>query len=144
MDSSTLVVLVHRRLHLVATTVSVFLTIIFLVIGLALIFQPHRWSNTPAYANLLDLMTASTWGVLHLIVGVCMGLSVWVRSRGLSITAHMLGVVILSGWWLGFVIRYATDKGTTVVNVCSWAAYLFLMVLSLVCIDWMNPREFKK
>ena len=114
--------------------------IAYVAIGCGLTLQPGRFSNTPSYANLIAFVTAPGWGCAYL--GVAALLIAWCLAR----RAHWLGVLahtaaaILTMWWLAaFVIRYATDSGTTIVNVVSWGVFLSLVYKSSQGIDDYEP-----
>lgn len=110
--------------------------IAFLAFGATLIGQPSRWENTPAYANLLDLLPTQVWGALYLASSFSLFATILRRgNRVLSVAAHTLAIALTGGWLLGFVIRYLTDDGTTIVNVVNWAVYLTLLIRSLRLLD---------
>jgi hypothetical protein len=112
------------------------LSVILLVFGVALIFQSHRWAKTPAYANLLTVFSAPMWGLLYLAAAVLMAAGLFLRKiRWVGLSAHALTFVLLLGWEFGFLIRYATDSATTIVNVVSWATYIGLVMWSTKCLD---------
>lgn len=108
----------------------------FLVIGLSLLLQGSRYSRTPSYAILLDLLPAQVWGVVYLVVAVLFTVYLAVYpSRWLAIVAHTVGITLISWWLIAFIVRYFTDGATTPVNVVSWAVYLFILVRSGWMID---------
>lgn len=110
---------------------TVILPVILGLFGLSLIFQSVRWTRTPSYGNLLHILSADVWGVIHLLVAALFVVSILLRpQRMVSVIAHTLGFVLLAGWELAFVVRYLTDGATTIVNVVSWGTYLFLLILS--------------
>ena len=111
------------------------------VFGLALVFQASRWSKTPAYGNLLHIMSAHMWGFIYLAIAVLMGsgLILWNSNRTVNVIAHTLAFILFAVWEMAFIVRYFTDSATTVVNVVSWAAYLFLVYGSAMTID-RRPR----
>jgi hypothetical protein len=110
--------------------------------GLTLILQAGRYFNTPSYANLLAVAPAWGWGVAYLAVAVLMMLVV-VRHRikVLSIVAHTLSLALILFWLFAFCVRYATDDGTTIVNIISWATYARLLFRSAVLIGDDVARE---
>lgn len=113
---------------------------IFLAIGLTLWFQPERYDNTPSYANLLEIFPQHVWGAIYVAVAVLKAITAWRHpTRVLIVAAHTLGVALVVVWLAAFVIRYFTDDGTTIVNVCSWAAYLFLVIRSAARLDSGRP-----
>lgn len=102
---------------------------VFLAIGLTLVLQPHRYDNTPSYANLLNVANQNVWGALYLLASVMKFVSVLKSHwRGFIIVAHTVSITLLSIWLVAFIVRYATDTGTTIVNVCSWSVFLYLVV----------------
>jgi hypothetical protein len=109
---------------------------VFTVIGLSLILQGGRYSRTPSYAILLDLLPAWVWGIAYLVVSVLFAVYLMVYpTRWLAIFAHTAGMILISWWWIGFVVRYFTDAATTPVNVVSWGLFLFLIIRSGWMID---------
>lgn len=110
--------------------------VIFILLGTMLVLQSGRWARTPAYGNLLRILSADTWGYLYLGVGIFLAAGlVWQARRIISVMAHTVAFVLLSAWEAGFIVRYFTDSATTIVNVVSWGAYLFLLVVSAQRID---------
>lgn len=113
-----------------------FMMIVFAAVGATLLLQPGRYSNTPSYANLLAIMPAGTWGALYLGAAVLKLASVLRYStRALVVVTHTVSVTLLAVWFVAFVVRYVTDDGTTIVNVTSWGAYLYLSVRSAFMTD---------
>jgi hypothetical protein len=119
-----------------ARTNMAFMCAVFLAIGLTLWFQPERYANTPSYANLLDILPQHAWATMYVVVAVVKAAAMWqYMSRVLTVMAYTLGVALVVVWLAAFVVRYLTDDGTTIVNVCSWATYLFLIVRSAIRLD---------
>lgn len=115
---------------------TIVLAIILTVFGFTLIFQSSRWSRTPSYGNLLRIFSADTWGFIYLAVGILLFLSVaFYTVRMLGVMSHTFAFVLLLGWEVAFIIRYATDQSTTIVNVMSWLNFLFVLLLSSRYID---------
>jgi hypothetical protein len=83
----------------------------------------------------LQAAPAWVWGTLYLAAAVLM-LSVVIRHRVkvLSIVAHGVALALTLWWLLAFVFRYATDDGTTIVNVMSWSTYAYLLARSALLI----------
>lgn len=109
----------------------------YVAIGVGLTLQPSRFANTPSYANLIAFTPSEAWGCGYLAVAAL--LVAWRLSQRptqwLGILAHT-AAAILTMWWLAaFVIRYATDDGTTIVNVVSWSVFLSLVARSAQGID---------
>lgn len=112
------------------------ITAVLAIFGTMLVVQSDRWYKTPAYGNLLHIMTADTWGYVYLGIAtlMCFGLIFW-GSRRVNVATHTLAFVVLAAWEVGFIIRYLTDQSTTIVNVVSWGTYIFLVVSSALAID---------
>lgn len=109
---------------------------VYIVFGADLWLQPSRWDHTPAYGNLLDIFNQRTWGTVYLIIATVMVLSMWRRhERVLAVLAHTLAIMLAAAWWVAFIVRWATDAGTTIVNVANWAVLLFLLIYSAVRLD---------
>lgn len=113
----------------------------FLALGITLFVQPERYDRTPSYANLLDIAPQATWGAIYLAVAAVLLASVMLRrNRPLAVLAHTLSFCLVATWLLAFIIRYATDDATTIVNVVSWAVLLYLVVQSMLQLDeWVAP-----
>jgi hypothetical protein len=110
---------------------TVFITAVLFAFGLALVFQASRWARTPAYGNLLNILLAPTWGYVYLAVAALMVLAMVFWTYGqLSVAAHTAAFALLLVWEAAFFIRYRTDSATTVANVLSWLAYLYILLLS--------------
>lgn len=109
---------------------------VFVIYGLSLIFQPHRWASTPAYHVLLQIFGAPVWGGLFLGSGVAMGLAVWQFGRRWAVVASLMAAFTLTtGWMLAFVVRYLTSPDTTPQTWVSWAVFDFLLLKVLVSLD---------
>lgn len=109
---------------------------IFLIFGVALILQPERWGNTPSYANLLAILDAPYWGIIHLIVGAFLMATFKLRHvKWLFIASHTVAIALLGSWLIAFIVRYLTDEGTTIVNVVSWTVFLSLLIQSSVSLE---------
>lgn len=120
------------------------LVLICLTIGFTLIFQPHRYDNTPSYANLLEIMPQLYWGLIYILVALLYTAGIiQPHSRPLLVLVHTAGSILFVSWLLAFVVRWLTDNGTTVVNVVSWGVFLSLVVRSAVLVrgDVRSPRE---
>jgi hypothetical protein len=111
------------------------LVAITLLFAAGLIFQPLRWAATPAYGNLLVILSAPAWGLAYLAVSAALALVVITRSRTLAVVAHVLAFVLMLTWEAAFIVRWATDPKTTIANVAAWGAYLGLVVFSARHID---------
>jgi hypothetical protein len=109
---------------------------VFTAIGVTLLLQPARFANTPSYANLLAVLPAWAWGAIYLVTAV---LNVWsildYKARVLVVVTHTVGISLGAAWWAAFIVRYATDNGTTIVNPVSWTVFLYLMIRSAMMLD---------
>ncbi len=111
----------------------------FTVFGLSLLLQPHRWGATPAYAVLLQIFRAQTWGALFLASGVSMGLACWqFQRRWLVIAALTLAFMLTNMWTLAFVVRYLTNADTTPVTWVSWGVFDYLLARVALAIDFVS------
>lgn len=105
-------------------------------IGITLITQPGRYANTPSYANLLDVMPAQAWGAIYCsVAAIKLAAITRYHARALTVLAHTIGITLVAVWLVAFIVRYATDDGTTIVNVVSWGTYLYLNVRSVMMLD---------
>jgi hypothetical protein len=109
----------------------------FLIFGLSLAFQAHRWESTPAYHVLLQIFSAQVWGVMFVLSGTAMGLAAWKfeRWRWLVIAALTVAFTLTTGWMLAFVARYASSPNTTPETWVSWAVFDFLLVKVAISLD---------
>lgn len=116
------------------------MAVVFFAIGITLWFQPSRYDNTPSYANLLDIARQHTWSVVYLAAAALKVASIVMPARRvLVIATHTVSITLVATWLAAFIIRWVTDPGTTVVNVCSWSAYLYLVLRSALKIDAPAP-----
>lgn len=102
---------------------TVMITAFFFCLSAGLIFQPLRWSATPAYGNLLDIMPAFSWGIVTLVIGVILLIALIVTyplARAVSIIGHTFAFIFILGWSLAFIVRWATDSHTTIMNVATF------------------------
>jgi len=112
------------------------LTLANISLGLGMLFESSRWSSTPAYGILLQILSAHAWGTMYLAVAAVMACSIWWhRSWPLAFTAHVAGMALHFGWWIAFVVRWATDEKTTNVNMTSWGVYLVIGVWSFLLLN---------
>jgi hypothetical protein len=117
------------------------LVAIFAAFALGLTFQQPRWYSTPAYGNLLTIMTAAHWGIVYGCLSVLLFCAVLLpRYRWLSLGAHTLVFILLASWEAGFFVRWVTDPKTTVANVLAWLAYLALCARSASLIDMVAEQ----
>jgi hypothetical protein len=107
----------------------------YLGFSLGMLFQPSRFSNTPAYGNLTQVLDIRIWGACYLVAAVLFGIyASLLTPRTFGIVVHMFGLTITAVWWLAFVIRWLTDDGTTVVNVVSWMVFLLVIIRSMTLV----------
>jgi len=108
----------------------------YLVIGGALLLQPTRFESTPAYANLIDIANQKVWGAAYVLCAVLLAVYVlMVSNRFYGILAHTVTIIVTVIWLFAFIVRWWTDAGTTVVNIVSWAVFLFLAIRSGTLVD---------
>ena len=108
----------------------------FVIFGLSLTFQAHRWGSTPAYHVLLLIFPAQTWGALFLLSGAGMGLAVWQFERRWTVIASLtVAFTLTTGWALAFVVRYLTSPNTTPETWVSWAVFDFLLLRVAASMD---------
>jgi CHASE2 domain-containing sensor protein len=101
-------------------------------------FQPYRFTATPAYAYLLDLLPQQAWALLYAAVAILLIAATMYRDKGvLNLVVHTASITLLLVWWAVFVVRWLTDSHTTDVNLLSWGAYLYLAVRSA----WLTSRH---
>lgn len=115
---------------------AVMIAIAYFVIGLALLIQPYRWYNTPSYANLLQLASTQVWGTVYLVTSLLLVAAVrWRYTTWVMILSHTVAISLSGAWLIAFVVRFATDDGTTIVNVVSWSVFLYRLIQSAVILD---------
>lgn len=114
----------------------------FALTGLGLIIQSDRYSNTPAYANLIEVLPAQVWGGFHLAVAAALLAAITHLQARWATTAAITAAFALTGaWWVAFIIRWATDTGTTPVNPTNWVLMLFLLIRVATGIDSVYDRK---
>jgi uncharacterized membrane protein YjfL (UPF0719 family) len=123
------------------------IVIAFFAFGVTMLLQPYRYQHTPSYANLIQLANLNWWGSAYLIAALLLAAylvkyrqvtpdnEVTLQDMWLPIVAHTFAGLLSSVWLLAFVIRYATDSGTTIVNVVSWSVFTMLITVSALRID---------
>jgi hypothetical protein len=96
--------------------------------GLGMLIQPARFSATPAYGNLTQILDIRIWAAVHLVAAILFAAYVsLITGRLFGIVVHIYGLAVALAWWLAFVIRWLTDESTTVVNIVSWGMLLLIM-----------------
>lgn len=121
----------------------VVMALAYAAIGTTLIVQPSRYDNTPSYEWLLALVSQQIWGSVYLVVAAGLALNLWrplPHIRTIAVLTHTAAIALTAAWLAAFVIRWATDSGTTIVNVASWSVYLALLARSAGMIDRLGPR----
>jgi hypothetical protein len=111
----------------------------FVIFGLSLVFQSHRWESTPAYHVLLLIFAAPVWGVFFLASGLGMAAASWQFRRWIVIVALTAAFTLTTGWMLSFIVRYLTSPDTTPETWVSWAIFGFLLLKVAASLD--RPRE---
>lgn len=120
----------ESRSHMVVKSV------VFAGLAFALGLQPGRFSNTPAYANLLAIFPAYIWAIVYGIADLLVIASIVRPQWRLLVTVtHTVSITLLAVWWSAFVIHWLTDSKTTVVNVLSWGVFLYLSTRSAWLVD---------
>lgn len=109
----------------------VILAAVLYAFGLTMLWQSSRYYNTPSYANLLQLLRPEWWGFIHVLAASLMVLCmIWHDNLKLIFISHGFTSLLIAFWWVAFWVRYTTDNGTTIVNVCSWGVFLYLVIRS--------------
>ncbi len=107
------------------------------IYALSLLFQPLRWSRTPAYHNLLALMPATAWGLCFAGVSAALFAAVAAYSmRWLSVAALTGAGIITLAWTFAFVVRWATNDSTTPETWVSWAVNAYVLGRAAVLLDY--------
>jgi hypothetical protein len=108
----------------------------YAVYALSLLFQPARWSKTPAYHNLLAIMPAPAWGIVFAVIAAAMaGAVAFPRRRWLAVIALTAALAITLPWTGAFVVRWATSDSTTPETWVSWAVNAFLIIRAAVLLE---------
>lgn len=109
----------------------VVIALAYLGFAAGMLFQPERFSSTPAYGNLIDVLDIRVWGACYLVTALLLsGYISLLTSRLFGIVAHTVTLIVTGVWWLAFVIRWLTDDSTTVVNMVSWLVFLLVTARS--------------
>lgn len=116
----------------------------YTVYGLGMVLQPVRFTTTPAYGTLTQVLDIRWWGVLHLVVAALFGAyTVVVTGRLFGIITHIVGLIVTVVWFMAFIVRWLTDANTTVVNVASWLVLTLLIARSATLIPAVGPLREK-
>jgi hypothetical protein len=107
------------------------MVLFYTLLGLGMLAQPDRYSRTPAYANLLEVVGIQLWGILYLLVAALLLAYVFLNvSRGMAFAIHVVAF-LLTVWWFGaFAIRWLTNDSTTNVTTSVWLGFLFIIARS--------------
>ena len=116
------------------------MSVVSLALGAGMLLQPDRFGNTPSYANLINIAPIRWWGLAYLLAAVLLT-TYLPRARAVryGIAVHTLVVTLYAIWLVAFVVRWATDDGTTIVNVASWSLMLYTVSRSAAHLD--SPPE---
>ncbi len=99
--------------------------------GWGMVSQPDRFHRTPAYGDLLSVLSIQAWGILYLLAATL--LTTWHRKatpQWWGALVHGFAIVLAGGWLLAFVYRWLSDQSTTDINLVNWAALVSLLVFS--------------
>lgn len=108
----------------------------YAVYAVSLLFQPLRWSRTPAYHNLLAIMPAPAWGGCFAVIAVAVAGSVaFPRVRWLAVIALTAALAITLPWAGAFVVRWLTNDATTPETWVSWAVNAYLIIRAAILLD---------
>lgn len=120
----------------------VVIAIAYLGLGLDMLLQPDRFSSTPAYGTLTQVLNIRIWGGCYLLAALLLTVFVsLITNRQYGVIAHTASGAVTLVWWLAFVVRWATDPHTTVVNVISWGVFLAVIIRSMTLIPMaVEPR----
>ncbi len=109
--------------------------------SLGMILQPSRFSATPAYGNLTQVLDIEVWGIAYLLVAGLFAIYVAaVTQRMFGVIVHILGLIVTGYWLMAFIIRWLTDDATTVVNVASWLVLTLLLARSAALLPAATVR----
>lgn len=112
----------------------------FMIFGLSMIFQAHRWASTPAYHVLLQIFRGPQWGILFLIAGAGLGTAALQSGRRwMAVASLTFAFCLTTGWMLAFVVRYLTSGSTTPETWVSWAVFDYLLLRAAASMDWPVP-----
>lgn len=113
----------------------VVIAIAYLALGFDMLLQPDRFSSTPAYGTLTQVLDIRIWGACYLIAAVLLaGFVSLVTNRQYGVLAHAVSGAVTLVWWFAFVIRWLSDPHTTAVNVVSWGVFLVVIIRSMTLI----------
>lgn len=109
---------------------TVTVTVAYTLLGLGMLGQPARFDRTPAYGNLTQIVDVQIWGGAYLGVAALLMVYLLRPDRLTAILAHTAGAALTLIWLTAFIVRFATDPGTTIVNVVSWLVFALLLIRS--------------
>lgn len=109
---------------------------VYLLFGVSLIFQAHRWASTPAYHDLLATAPSWAWGILFLAAGTGMIAGIWLFGyRGFIYPVLVYSVALTVSWFLAFVYRYSSSLTTTPETWASWFVFGYLHVRVILAVN---------
>jgi hypothetical protein len=104
----------------------------YAVFAASLLFQPARWSLTPAYANLLAIMPGQAWGGAFAAVTALLAAALLTPGRRwLAVAALAAGMTITTFWPAAFVVRWFTSPDTTPETWVSWIVFDLILLRAL-------------
>lgn len=116
------------------------IAIAYAIFAVSLLFQPARWSRTPAYHDLLVIMPQAAWGAVFAVVALLLAAAVWYHTRRLSVAALSTALAVTTCWFAGFVVRWATSSATTPETWVSWAVFDFVLLRALTLLGYEEVR----
>jgi hypothetical protein len=115
--------------------------IAYTVYALSLLLQPRRWSRTPAYHLLLEVIPADAWGCCFAVAAAGLFAAVATsRHRWLVVAALSAAGAITVAWALAFLVRWATNGSTTPETWVSWAVNAYLLIRAAAYLDYQEIR----
>lgn len=113
----------------------VVIAIAYLGLGFDMLLEPERFSTTPAYGNLTQVLDIRIWGGFYLLAALLLAVfASLVTNRQYGVIAHVASGAITLVWWFAFIIRWRTDPNTTAVNVVTWGVFLIVIIRSMTLI----------
>ena len=110
--------------------------IIYATFGLSMHFQPLRWTRTPAYHDLFQILPESVWANIYLLGAVALlGAMVFSRHYWVVVVSVTFGLMISMSWALAFVVRVMTSSNTTPETFMSFLAFSYLLVRVLLLLE---------
>lgn len=112
----------------------VLLAVVYVLLGLSMLLQPHRWLIQGAYRNIFEVLPIMAWGWIFLAVAALLGVGAAGRKRGrrwLTGVGLVAGLALNISWTAAFLIRYVTSDSTSAALPVCFGAFSVMLVMAV-------------